>query len=50
MFEARDGIDQQCYKRPMKSLAREIYEEDFSAVDGQVDAFDMAFASTVLSF
>ncbi|CAL1160343.1 unnamed protein product [Cladocopium goreaui] len=32
----RDGIDQKCYKRPMKSLAREIYEEDFSAVDGQV--------------
>ena len=96
---ARDGIDQKCYKRPMKSLARDIYvcltrlmlsvwlctkdegillvlsltrvgrlplpyhlwhctcslpktyipnhrftwkEEDFSAVDGKVDAFDMA--------
>lgn len=44
----RDGIDQKCYKRPMKSLAREIYEEDFSAVDGQVDAFDMVSLSEML--
>ncbi|CAE7395488.1 unnamed protein product [Symbiodinium natans] len=45
----RDGIDQKCYKRPMKSLARDIYEEDFSAVDGKVDAFDMVTLSDMLS-
>jgi len=44
----RDGIDQQCYKRPMKSLAREIYEDDFSAVEGRVDAFDMVTLSDML--
>ncbi|CAK9087065.1 unnamed protein product [Durusdinium trenchii] len=45
----RDGIDQKCYRRPMKSLAREIYEEDFSAVDGMVDAFDMVSLAEMLS-
>lgn len=45
----RDGIDQKCYKRPMKSLARDVYEEDFSAVDGKVDAFDMVTLSDMLS-
>jgi len=41
----RDGLDQQCYKFPNKSLAREIYVDDFSAEDGRVDAFDMSSLS-----
>jgi len=44
----RDGIEQHCYKKPMKSLAREIYDEDFSAVDGRVDAFDMVTLAEML--
>lgn len=44
----RDGIDQECYRKPMKSLSREIYEDDSSARDGMVDAFDMVSLAELL--
>lgn len=44
----KDGIEQKCYRKPIKSLAREIYEDDFSARDGRVDAFDMVSLADML--
>jgi len=44
----RDGLEQQCYRNTSKSLAREIYVGDNSAVDGAVDAFDMVSLSDLL--
>jgi len=45
----QDGIDQQCYRKPAKSLAREIYDGDFSARDGKVDSFDMLSLADMLT-
>eukprot|EP00931_Biecheleriopsis_adriatica_P074241 TRINITY_DN48345_c0_g1_i1.p1 TRINITY_DN48345_c0_g1~~TRINITY_DN48345_c0_g1_i1.p1 ORF type:complete len:1326 (+),score=207.03 TRINITY_DN48345_c0_g1_i1:354-3980(+) len=44
----KDGIEQQCFRKPAKSLAREIYIGDNSARDGRVDAFDMVSLADML--
>jgi len=44
----RDGIDQCCYRGPMKSLFKEMYVGDGSAVDGKVDAFDCLILADML--
>lgn len=44
----RDGLEQRCWRRPNKSLARDIYIGDNSAVDGAVDAFDTVSLSDLL--
>jgi len=44
----QDGLAQRCYRRPYKSLARDVYKGDHSAVEGAVDAFDVFTLKDVL--
>eukprot|EP00419_Tripos_fusus_P062444 CAMPEP_0172920136 /NCGR_PEP_ID=MMETSP1075-20121228/203528_1 /TAXON_ID=2916 /ORGANISM="Ceratium fusus, Strain PA161109" /LENGTH=260 /DNA_ID=CAMNT_0013780109 /DNA_START=23 /DNA_END=805 /DNA_ORIENTATION=- len=44
----KDGLAQNCHHRAQKSLARDIYIGDHSAVDGAVDAFDTVSLSDLL--
>lgn len=44
----KDGLQQECYRSPSKSLARPVYVGDFSAKEGAVDAFDMGTMGDVL--
>jgi len=44
----KDGISQSCHRGPGKSLKRDVYIGDKSAVDGAVDAFDMMSLSELL--
>jgi len=44
----KDGLTQHCYRRASKSLARDIYIGDHSAVDGAVDAFDPVSLSDLI--